>query len=146
MGVFVHHVYREEDDSLLCFMEDRRAFVCLASQIRTFARPTSDPTTMDEEQARLTVLDAACRAFESNGNLFREVHPRAPILVPEDQGMAQDLTVEDRRRLHAIIEKHHQRWFRDRPTPAQMDNLIDSIGIKVARETVEKNVAAGRVA
>lgn len=44
------------------------------------------------------------------------------------RGFSDELTLEDRRTLRAVVRKTHRRYFADQPTDAQCDQLIDALG------------------
>lgn len=131
-GRFIDFDFNHDSGGMLAWGEDGVVFCALSDQIRQFS-VAPDPG------AKLTpqiVLDALNRAWESNQGLFRKVTPRvsAPF---KPYALHADLTVADRARLHAIIDKHHKHYFADRPTAAQKDNLIDALGPEVAAKIVK---------
>lgn len=130
--MFIDYHVDTERNAILAWRNDGRAFVSLSDQIRHFS-------TQPDEGASLTpelVLDALNEAWGSNPNLFRLVTPKQAAPLAQESGMAHELTDGDRKRLHAIIDKHHRRYFADWPTPAQKDNLIDALGPAVAAKIV----------
>ncbi len=131
------------DDGVLCQLSDGRVFVTLASEVGKYAEDgDGDP------------LIAFRKAWRHDPGLFAgPILPRAapsmPVLTPEsssvelEHGFSGDLTPKDRARLHSIIRKYHRFYFADEPTPAQMDNLLDGLGLKVAEAEVRRRVDKG---
>lgn len=124
------------DDGVLCQLEDGRVFVALSKSIWPFAMP-GDPTA----------LEAFNRAFESRPDLFRgPLTPRASQTPAyEGPGFIADLTDRDRERMYSIIRKNHWLYFADHPTKAQMDNLIEGLGMKVIEDQLRRQIDAGRL-
>lgn len=70
----------------------------------------------------------------------------APALVRRtDRTFSDDLTIEDRRRLRAIVVKTHQFCFRETPTAREVDKLIDALGPEVGRKMVLQALADNKV-
>lgn len=67
-----------------------------------------------------------------------------PGLEPKS-GMAMDLTPKDRARLRNVVRRTHRSFFRDEPSTAMLDELIDSLGPRVAAKMVRKAVDEHRV-
>lgn len=128
-----HH---SDEDAWFVQHFDGRVFLVLASRCREFARE-------DDADA----LPAFNRAFASNPGLFSWLEkPEAPPQTLEsDVGMIQDLTPADRARLRRITEKHWRFYFASPPSRAQIDQLIDALGVEVATKLAKKAVDGGRI-
>lgn len=68
-----------------------------------------------------------------------------PAMVRTDHGFSRDLTVEARRKLRHIVRRTHRVWFRDEPTNAMLDELIDSLGPEVAAKMVKAAADRGQI-
>lgn len=126
----LHHDF--ETGGTICLHRDGRMFVTLGEHIRYYA-------LHDDE----TALPAFNRAFTAKPELYREIHKKASVDVGNDVGFSGQLTDVDRARLTKIILKHHQQYFADHPTPAQIDNLINGLGIEVATRLIKTAVDNG---
>ncbi len=128
-----HH---SDPDGWLVEHYDGRVFLTLASRCQTFARE-------DDADA----LPAFNRAFSSNPDLFRLLDkPELPAATLDSSpGLTQDLTPADRARLRAMTRKHWRFYFASQPTTAQVDQLIDAIGVEVATKLVKREVDGGRL-
>lgn len=51
----------------------------------------------------------------------------APAIITR-RGFSDDLTLEDRRAMRAVVRKVHAKWFREPPSDYECDKLIDAIG------------------
>lgn len=132
----IPHHDNEKNDAWLVQLVDGRVFLTIGEQIRPFAHPT------DED-----ALPAFTRAFSHSPYLFRHLErPEAPRLIDEvPEGITADITMADRRRLRAIVDKHWKFYFAERPTNAQKDQLIDALGPRVAAQVVKKQVDRGAI-
>lgn len=128
-----HH---SDEDAWMCQLADGRVFLTLASTIQPYAHEG------DED-----ALPAFTRAFAHDPGLFKHLaKPEAPKLTADlPEGITADITVEDRRRLRAIIDRHWKFYFAERPTNAQKDQMIDAFGPRVAAKIVKKHVDGGRI-
>lgn len=122
------------DNGVLCQLRDGRVFVTLGDSIEPYME-------MGDE----TALPAFNRAFRHNPNLFKgPITPRVPQIPAMDgPGLTADLTDRDRERMYQIIRKHHRFYFADHPTKAQMDNLIESLGMRVVEGELKRRVDKG---
>lgn len=100
----------------------------------------------DCEYYRITVEDARVVADGWKQTPQRQAAYVPPPLVQAKSGMAMDLTVADRQRLRHIIRATEGYLWREPPSDAMCDELIDSFGPKVAEEMVKKARDAGQVA
>jgi hypothetical protein len=142
---FVEYHHDADNGAVLAWRPDGKAFVILAEQLRHFSTMPAGEAKPD----RFTVLTALDDAWSSNQDLFRLVTPKTNLNIGQGLGrpysLAADLTVADRRRLHAIIDRNHKRYFASHPTPAQKDNLIDALGPQVAERLVKAALASNSV-
>lgn len=70
----------------------------------------------------------------------------APAIVRQlDKSFSQQLSIEDRRKLRAIVRKTHAFLFKADCSTRHIDQVIDSLGPKVARAMVMRAVAGGKV-
>jgi hypothetical protein len=70
----------------------------------------------------------------------------APAIVRRvDATFSDDLTIEDRRRLRAIVLKTHRFLFAADPSTRHIDQVIDSIGPEVGRKLVLQALASNQV-
>lgn len=128
-----HH---SDDDAWFVQHFDGRVFLVLSSQCREFAA-----------EGDADALPAFNRAFRQRPSLFKWIEkPEAPKQTLETApGMIQDLTATDRARLRKITEKHWRFYFASLPSRAQIDQLIDALGVEVATKLAKKAVDGGRI-
>lgn len=67
------------------------------------------------------------------------------IIQRRDATFGDDLTLEDRQRLRAIVIKTHRFCFAVDPSTRHVDQLIDSLGPEVGRKMVMQALADGKV-
>jgi hypothetical protein len=71
--------------------------------------------------------------------------PAPPIITRRERTFSDDLTLEDRRRLRAIVIKTHRFLFAADPSTRHVDQVIDSLGPQVARQMVLRAMASGKI-
>jgi hypothetical protein len=134
VDLYRHDAYPE---ATLCAHADGRHFVALSGEI---ARHHRRPEDGDDALASFN------RAFLAAPGMFRQVNPRQPRNCLEtEHGFIGDLTDRDRQRLRAIVRRHHKQYFADVPTNAQVDNLIEGIGLRCAEKLVRAAVDGGHI-
>lgn len=69
----------------------------------------------------------------------------ANIITARESRFSNNLTIEDRRRLRAIVQKTHRYLFSEDASNRHLDQVIDSLGPEVARKMVMRAIASGRV-
>jgi hypothetical protein len=77
--------------------------------------------------------------------LLASTSKSAAIIKRADHTFSGQLTLEDRRRLRAIVLKTHRFLFAADASTTHLDQVIDSIGPEVARQMVLRHVASGRI-
>jgi hypothetical protein len=154
-----------EDGGVLCQLGDGRVFVTLADEIGKYAEG-GDATALPAfnrawhhdpglfngpivprmpraSQGRPSLLGSTAAGAFATGELPRLA--ASSETIETEHGFVGDLTEKDRNRMYAIIRKHHKFYFADEPTRAQMDNLIEGIGLRLVEEQIRKRVDAGEL-
>lgn len=110
---------------------------------RLFSLTLDDMAMLLRQAPRdMPVYDALARLWRSEARV-KFYHRQAPRALAEEGHF--DISEADRERLRKITRKHASFYFAGEPTNAQVDQLIDSLGPKVAARLVKKAVDTGEI-
>jgi len=65
-----------------------------------------------------------------------------PAIITRIEKFGDDLALEDRKLLRAVVRKVHRRFFASSPTNAECDQLIDAMGPEVQARTLAQALKA----
>jgi len=138
------------DGGVLCQLTDGRVFVTLSAEIAKFAEPGDESALPAFQRAWVREPDLFAgpitpRMPKVDGSSLPRIAPEPEGEMVAEAGFIGELTPRDRARLERIIEKNHKFYFADHPTKAQVDNLINGIGLRVAEQMVRKALDGGMI-
>jgi hypothetical protein len=92
-------------------------------------QPTTTPTRVDRLRS----------------GLLAATSPGPAILTRREATFSGTLTIEDRRRLRAIVQRTHKFLFAVDASTSHLDQVIDSLGPEVSRKMIFEAMAARKI-